>query len=215
MEVANETGHVAERPMESERPATHLREHEGVLMRVVAQDFVRRVVVDGAETDYLLYLYFPGRSLQTADTHARLRSRFMKLAEFLDAPASNGSLAVGWMDCLYNQIPPPHGTHIHADTLALYPARSKGTPLYYLDLRGGDVELPELIDFVESASANEATRRHVAARREEAGPRVVHEGLEASAVSFRDSLVLDERQLRPENLTLLRERMGESAKDEL
>ena len=43
-------------------------------MRVVAQDFVRRVVVDGAETDYLLYLYFPGRSLQTADTHARLRS---------------------------------------------------------------------------------------------------------------------------------------------
>lgn len=92
---ANETGRTPERPMESERPSPSL---EGVLLRVVAEDFVDRIVERAAETDFLVYLYFPGRSTNTDDTHARMRAKFIKLAQFLDAPSSNGSLAVGWMD---------------------------------------------------------------------------------------------------------------------
>eukprot|EP00966_Prymnesium_polylepis_P239071 5529381-Prymnesium_polylepis.1 len=42
-------------------------------------------------------MYFPGRNTEVDDTHARLRPKYVKLAQILDAPASNGSLVVGWM----------------------------------------------------------------------------------------------------------------------
>jgi hypothetical protein len=83
---------------------------------------------------------------------AGLRPKFIKLAQLLDAPSSNGSLIVGWMDCIFNQIPYPHGSHVHRDTLALYPAHDKGRPNYLLDLRDGDIEMRALFDFVFGAS---------------------------------------------------------------
>jgi hypothetical protein len=52
-------------------------------------------------------------------------------------------------DCIFNQIPYPHGTHVHADKVALYPAGNKRRPNYLLDLRDGHIEIAELMDFVE------------------------------------------------------------------
>ena len=68
-----------------------------------------------------------------------MRAKFIRLAEFLDSPGSNGSLAVGWMDCVFNQIPHPHGAHVHADTIVIYPAHGKSRPNYWFDLRDGEV----------------------------------------------------------------------------
>ena len=59
--------------------------------------------------DFLVYMYFPGRTAEVDDTHARMRAKFIRLAEFLDAPAANGSLGVGWMDCVFNQVRSFHG----------------------------------------------------------------------------------------------------------
>ena len=209
LRVANETGYVAERPLESERPSNA---KSGVLVRVVGEDFSRRVVEDGADADFLLYMYFPGRTEEVDDTHARMRAKFIRLAEFLDAPGSNGSLIVGWMDCVFNVIPHPHGAHVHADTIALYPARSKSRPNYWRDLRDGDVELHQLVDFVHDASANEATRTHVRRRAEALGERGLLEALPAQLMDFVESLDVDERELKPINVTQLREAM---LKDEL
>ena len=61
LQVANETGHVAERPLESERPSNA---KEGVLLRVVGQDFSKRIVEDGADVDWLIYMFFPGRTAE-------------------------------------------------------------------------------------------------------------------------------------------------------
>ena len=47
---------------------------------------------------------------------------FIRYTQVLDAPSSNGSLVVGWIDCVFNQLPHPHGMHVHSDTLALYGA---------------------------------------------------------------------------------------------
>ena len=204
LRIANETGFVPERPLESERPSNA---QDGVLVRVVGSDFVKRIVEDGADVDFLIYLYFPGRTAEVMDTHARLRSKFIRLAEFLDAPGSNGSLAVGWMDCVFNQIPHPHGAHVHTDTIALYPARTKSRPNYWFDLREGDVELHELIDFAHDASANEATRRHVLERIEQAGPRGIREALPRQLMGFEESLDVDERRLVPLNLARLKDEL--------
>ena len=211
---ANETGRSAERPLVSERPSAA---KEGVLVRVVARDFHERVIKLAADADYLIYMYFPGRSSVPVaearrDTHARLRPKYIRLAEFLDAPSSNGSLVVGWMDCVFNAIPYPHGSHVHKDTIALYPARSKSEPRYWKDLRDGDVDLDELISFVYEASANEATQRHVREREEAAGPRGLLEALPHKLLDFEESLTIDERELRPLNASRLREMVE---KDEL
>ena len=211
---ANETGRSAERPLVSERPSAA---KEGVLVRVVARDFHERVIKLAADADYLIYMYFPGRSSVPVaearrDTHARLRPKYIRLAEFLDAPSSNGSLVVGWMDCVFNAIPYPHGSHVHKDTIALYPARSKSEPRYWKDLRDGDVDLDELISFVYEASANEATQRHVREREEAAGPRGLLEALPHKLLDFEESLAIDERELRPLNASRLREMVE---KDEL
>ena len=144
----------------------------------------------------------PGRApdAQIDDTHARLRPKYVRLAQFLDAPASNASLVVAWMDCILNVIPYPHGAHVHSDTIALYPAYSKGRPSYWHDLRDGDVELHELVGFVFGASANVGTKRHVAARQEAAGPRMMSELGELGdhgLMTFEESLILNERNLKP------------------
>ena len=52
----------------------------------------------------------------TSPTNSQ-KAKYMKMAELLDAPGSNGSLAIGWMDCAFNQIPFPHGTHVVSETL--------------------------------------------------------------------------------------------------
>ena len=204
LKQANETGHVAERPLESEVPSTATN---GTLLRVVGQDFVRRVVEDGSEVDFLIYMFFPGRTVEVDDTHARLRAKYIRLAEFLDAPGSNGSLVVGWMDCVFNVIPHPHGAHVHADTIALYPARHKSRPNYWNDLKEGDVELHQLIDFVHGASANEATRAHVERRAQELGERGLHEALSTGLMGFEESLGVDERKLQPLNLTRMKDEL--------
>lgn len=201
---ANQTGHTPQHPLRSERSTGH---RGGVLMRVTAEDFHRVVVADHAEADVLIYLYFPGRTAVTDDTHARLRAKFIRLAEFLDAPGSNGSLAVGWMDCIFNQIPYPHGAHVHSDTIAIYPARSKGRPNYFLDLRGGDVDIHELVGFVFGASANQATKQHVAAREDLAGPRVMREGLMSGLLTFEQSLTVHEPALWPLDLDQLKDEL--------
>ena len=204
---ANQTGHVAERPMVSEGPHRHHNEAEHVLVRVTAQDFHDRIVDKGAAMDYLVYMYFPGRTGVSDDTHARLRPKFMRLAEFLDAPGSHGALGVGFMDCVFNTIPFPHGAHVHTDVIALYPAYQKNTPAYFLDLRDGNVEIHELINFVFEASALEATKRHVAMREEAAGPRVVRETLMDGLLGFEPSLDVDVTRLKPVNITRLKEEL--------
>jgi len=195
---------VEERPLESEMPSSA---KDGVLVRVVGQDFVQRIVEEGADVDFLVYMYFPGRTTEVDDTHARLRAKFIRLAEFLDAPGSNGSLAVGWMDCVFNVIPHPHGMHVHSDTIALYPARRKRSPNYWRDLRDGDVELRELVDFVHDASANAPTREHVGRRAAMLGERGLLEALPIGLMGFEESLGVDERALRPLNLTRLKDEL--------
>lgn len=212
---ATETGRSAARPITSERPSGAT---DGVLLRVVARDFHERVVELAANADVLIYLYFPGRSsvLQKSkaarDTHALVRPKFIRLAEFLDAPRSNGSLVVGWMDCVFNEIPYPHGSHVHKDTVALYPAGAKSEPRYWKDLRDGDIEIHELVSFVYEASNNEATKRHIHEREEAAGPRGMLEALEHELLDFEASLIVDERALQPLEPSRLREMVE---KDEL
>ena len=38
--------------------------------------------------------------LETNDTHSKLRRTYMRLAQLMDAPSSNGTLEIGWMDCV-------------------------------------------------------------------------------------------------------------------
>lgn len=76
-----------------------------------------------------------------------------------------------------------------------------------MDLRGGGVEIHELVNFVFEASALPSTKRHVANREEEAGPRGMREGLARSLLGFVESLGVDERQLQAENLTRLKEEL--------
>lgn len=45
-----------------------------VLVRIVAQDFVQRIVEKAFGVDYLVYMYFPGRHAEVDDTHARAGS---------------------------------------------------------------------------------------------------------------------------------------------
>ena len=119
----------------------------GQLTKVVAADFSKRVLEEGERTDYLIYFFFPGRWNETDDTHSKLRPTYLKLAQVLDPLGSNGSLAVGWMDCVFNQIPYPHGLHVHEDTIALYPAGAEHKAVRYLQsLQGGRIELAELVD---------------------------------------------------------------------
>ena len=92
------------RPLESEPP---MLVQTGQLTKVVAADLRKRVLEEGERTDYLIYFFFPGRWNETDDTHSKLRPTYLKLAQVLDPLGSNGSLAVGWMDCVFNQIPYP------------------------------------------------------------------------------------------------------------
>ena len=69
----------------------------GPLTFVVASDFVRRVTVWGKQTDFLIWMQFPGRWNVTDDTHAKLRPKWMKMAQLLDPKASNGSFEVAWI----------------------------------------------------------------------------------------------------------------------
>ena len=163
LELAAVQGHQEDKPLESQMPVAN---QHGPLIILTAADFVERVVKDGETTDYLVYFYFPGRWNETDDTHARLRPKFIKLAQILDAPSSDGALAIGWMDCVFNQIPYPHGTHVAEDTIALYAAGEsrKQAPNYLMSLSNGDIELEELITFVHEASSNIATLRCARAR---------------------------------------------------
>ena len=192
------------RPLESEPP---MLVQTGQLTKVVAADFSKRVLEEGERTDYLIYFFFPGRWNETDDTHSKLRPTYLKLAQVLDPLGSNGSLAVGWMDCVFNQIPYPHGLHVHEDTIALYPAGAehKAVPRYLQSLQGGRIELAELVDFVHGASTNVATHKHVAARRGEATERGIREGIQYP--DFLDSLELDETKLLAENLTQVKENL--------
>lgn len=201
METANDNGFVADRPLESEAPSNA---KDDVLVRVVGADFIKRIVVDAADADFLVYMFFPGRTLETEDTHSRMRPKYVRLAQFLDAPGSNGSLIVGWMDCVFNAIPHPHGTHVHQDLVALYPAGRKNQPAYWHNLREGDVELHQLIDFVRDASGNSKTRAHVHDRARELGQRALYEALPSNLMDYEESLFVDERTIEAINVTAMR-----------
>ena len=145
------------RPLESEPP---MLVQTGQLTKVVAADFSKRVLEEGERTDYLIYFFFPGRWNETDDTHSKLRPTYLKLAQVLDPLGSNGSLAVGWMDCVFNQIPYPHGLHVHEDTIALYPAGAehKAVPRYLQSLQGGRIELAELVEVCGKRAAGRVYR---------------------------------------------------------
>ena len=69
-DVTHKLGRDREMPYESEVP---FHKQEGAtIVKMVAEDFVERVIENGAKSDVLVYFYFPGRSGQTNDTHARL-----------------------------------------------------------------------------------------------------------------------------------------------
>ena len=63
-------------------------------------------------------------------------------------------------DCVFNQLPFPHGMHITEDTVALYSAGEdqKRTPKYMTNLQGGDIHIREIINFLFEASTNIATK---------------------------------------------------------
>ena len=152
------TGINSNNPLESDIPDQDVQ--TGPLTFVVASDFVRRVTVWGKQTDFLIWMQFPGRWNVTDDTHAKLRPKWMKMAQLLDPKASNGSFEVAWIDCVFNQLPFPHGMHITEDTVALYAAGEdqKRTPKYMTNLQGGDIHIREIINFLFEASTNIATK---------------------------------------------------------
>ena len=57
----------------------------------------RRAVHWGKDTDFLIYMYFPGRWNVTDDSHAKLRPKWIKLAQILDPYASNGAFVIAWI----------------------------------------------------------------------------------------------------------------------
>ena len=109
------------------------------------------------------------------------------------------------MDCVWNQIPYPHGLHIYEDTVVMYAAgrAQKASPNYLSTLRDGEVELHGLIQFISESCSNIATYNWVEARRAEMGERVLREGIEY--LNFTESLLTDETQMEIDNLTELRE----------
>ena len=89
------TGIDSNNPLESDIPDLDVQ--TSPLTFVVASDFVRRITVWGKQTDFLIWMQFPGRWNVTDDTHAKLRPKWMKLAQLLDPKASNGSFEVAWI----------------------------------------------------------------------------------------------------------------------
>ena len=89
------TGAVEHQPLESDLPSVD--NQTGPLTFVVASDFVRRAVHWGKDTDFLIYMYFPGRWNVTDDSHAKLRPKWIKLAQILDPYASNGAFVIAWI----------------------------------------------------------------------------------------------------------------------
>lgn len=89
------TGAVASQPLTSDLPSVD--NQTGPLTFVVSSDFVRRAVQWGKDTDFLIYMYYPGRWNVTDDTHAKLRPKWMKMAQLLDPQASNGAFVVAWI----------------------------------------------------------------------------------------------------------------------
>ena len=69
------TGINSNNPLESDIPDQDVQ--TGPLTFVVASDFVRRVTVWGKQTDFLIWMQFPGRWNVTDDTHAKLRPKWM------------------------------------------------------------------------------------------------------------------------------------------
>ncbi len=202
LESASLMGHAPDKPLETQPVYDN---QEGPLTIIVAADFIERVVERGEDKDYLVYFYFPGRWNETNDTHSKLRRTYMRLAQLMDAPSSNGTLQIGWMDCVWNQIPYPHGLHIYEDTVVMYAAgrAQKASPNYLSTLRDGEVELHGLIQFISESCSNIATYNWVEARRAEMGERVLREGIEY--LNFTESLLTDETQMEIDNLTELRE----------
>tara|TARA_B110001452_G_scaffold267381_1_gene277062 strand:+ start:1646 stop:3682 length:2037 start_codon:yes stop_codon:yes gene_type:complete len=202
------TGATEHQPLESDLPSVD--NQTGPLTFTVASDFVRRAVQWGKDMDFIVYMYFPGRWNVTDDTHAKMRPKWIKLAQLLDPYASNGAFAVAWIDCVFNQLPFPHGMHITEDTVALYGAgeNNKLTPKYLTGLQGGDIHISELIKFVFEASNNIATKQHISNRLAQIGDDLTVDAVLRSGLTymtFVESLILDERELKPENLTKLRE----------
>ena len=101
---------------------------------------------------------------------------------------------------------------MHADTVALYPAGQKNKPRYYTNLREGDIEIDELVDFVHRASRHATTRRHVQQCVEELGARRGWWTTCQRAFSLDESITLDERRLVALNLS---EFKSAAEKDEL
>ena len=71
------TGTTENQPLESDLPSVD--NQTGPLTFVVASDFIRRIVQWGKKTDFLIYMYFPGRWNVTDDTHAKLRPKWVKM----------------------------------------------------------------------------------------------------------------------------------------
>ena len=197
------TGINSNNPLESDIPDQDVQ--TGPLTFVVASDFVRRVTVWGKQTDFLIWMQFPGRWNVTDDTHAKLRPKWMKMAQLLDPKASNGSFEVAWIDCVFNQLPFPHGMHITEDTVALYAAGEdqKRTPKYMTNLQGGDIHIREIINFLFEASTNIATKDYLAKKMAEIGDDMLQDGIKYP--TFVESLTTEEKWLLPDNTSKLRE----------
>ena len=213
-DVTHKLGRDREMPYESEVP---FHKQEGAtIVKMVAEDFVERVIENGAKSDVLVYFYFPGRRLPefggVVDSHARMRPKYHKLAQLIDPAASNGSILIAWIDCVQNTIPYPWGNHVHGEKLAIFPAvtndvKTRGNkfrPRFLHNMRDGEIDLPELLDFVVDASERMSTKRHVQGRRIELGERALREAIHFS--SYRAAIEIDEWMLPPLNLTAIRER---------
>ena len=90
-EVMDKLGRDREMPYESEVPFA--KQEGATIVKMVAEDFVERVIENGAKSDVLVYFYFPGRRLPefggVVDSHARMRPKYHKLAQLIDPAASN------------------------------------------------------------------------------------------------------------------------------
>ena len=76
-----------------------------------------------------------------------------------------------------------------------------------LSVRPFHISSPYPRPYVAPSLPLQATKRHIALREEEAGPRGVREGLMRGLMAFESTLGLDERQLAAVNLTSLKDEL--------
>jgi hypothetical protein len=138
---------------------------DGLLVAVAASLHAAVAGAAVAETDVLLYAFFPRSAPQShAAALPAVRAAAALLRDALGVGGASLFEAV-LLDGDRNDAPPPHGTGLRVPALALYSARAKAAPRYLERFAqdGGQVTLYDVLYFIAAAAGRRDTAEAAAA----------------------------------------------------